>query len=128
MDEMRLYRLSIVGMVLGMVALYFIAVNLQTKHIDIKGVTQSFVGSSVNVTGEIKNFKASKGNLLFDLDDGTGKLAVVVWSDSVEDLQLSGFDISKLHGGAKVNIIGSVQLYKGEVKISPIRSQIKVIS
>ncbi len=127
MDEKRLTKISLVGSLIGLVALYFVVSAIEANQVSIGEIDQTKVGTQVKASGEIKGFRESKGHFFFTLDDGTGSIKVVIWQDTVEELELSKFDTSRIRNGAKIEIIGEVQLYKSELEIMPIRSQIALI-
>ena len=126
MDEKKLTKISLVGSLVSLIALYFVVSAIEVSQIEIGNIDQTRIGSQVKVIGEISNFKDS-GHFFFRLNDETGSIKVVIWQNIVEELEMSNFETIKIKNGAIIEIIGEVEFYKGELEITPIRSQIKLV-
>lgn len=121
-------RISLIGSILGLIALYFIVLNISSVHVKIGEVTGKLIGSVVEVEGEVKDFYEHKnGHFFFNLKDDTGEIRVAIWENVVEELRLSGVNISEIRNGARMEITGTVELYRGELELIPLRSQVKII-
>ncbi|MCK4496879.1 MAG: exodeoxyribonuclease VII large subunit [Candidatus Aenigmarchaeota archaeon] len=128
MNEERMLRISLIGSILGLIALYFIVLNISSVHVKIGEVTGNLIGSVVEVEGEVKDFYEHKnGHFFFNLKDDTGEIRVAIWENVVEELRLSGVNISEIRNGARMEITGTVELYRGELELIPLRSQVKII-
>jgi exonuclease VII large subunit len=128
MNEEKMLRISIIGSVLGLIALYFIVLNISSVDVKIGEVTGNLVGSVVKVEGEVKDFyKHKNGHFFFNLGDDTGEIKIVVWENIVEELRLGGMDTSRIRNGARMEIAGTIELYKGELELIPLRSQVRFI-
>ena len=127
MNEARLAKISFAGAVFGLLILYLLVNQVYSLHVNIGEIDSGYVGKTVNITGVAKDVKTSKGNMFFDIQDGTGEIKVVLWEDALELLELSGIDVNEIKDGNELNIIGNVQLYRGELEIIPIREQVKVL-
>ena len=125
MDEKKLMKISFAGAVLGIIALYILVLNLNYQQISIGQIDKSMANKVVKVSGEISDFKTGK-TTSFTLKNES-EIKVVFWEDTLEQLELSGFDLNQLKNGAKIQIVGTIQLYKGEIELIPLRGQIKVI-
>lgn len=51
MNEERMLRISLIGSILGLIALYFIVLNISSVHVKIGEVTGNLIGSVVEVEG-----------------------------------------------------------------------------
>lgn len=127
MNERKLTKISFVGVVFGLLVLYLLVNHLYSLHVNIGEIDSSYVGRSVNITGKVTGVKMSNGNIFFDVKDDTGKIKVVLWKDTIELLELSGTDIHEIKNGDVVNIVGNIQLYKGELEVIPIRESVKIL-
>jgi DNA/RNA endonuclease YhcR with UshA esterase domain len=113
-------RISFIGSIIGIVSIYFIVLNIHTPGINIGEITGSFVGKEVNVTGTVSDvYKHSNGHLFFTLDDGSGSVKIVLWENIVSEIERRGWDISRIDDGIVVNVVGEVQMYKGELEVIP---------
>ena len=127
MNENVLTKISIIGVFICIVILYVITGQSVSSHVDIGDVDRSFIGKTVNVTGEITGVFTSKGHVFFDLKDNTGKVKVVLWRDVLELVEMKNVNISEIKNGEKMNIIGNVQLYKGELEVMPIHGNVNIM-
>jgi len=127
MNEAKLAKISFVGVVFGLMILYFLVTQVHSFHVNIGEIDSSHVGRTVNITGKIMGLTRSKGNMFFDLEDETGEIKVVLWKDTLELLELSGVNINEIGDENELNIVGNVQLYKGELEVIPIREHVKVL-
>jgi DNA/RNA endonuclease YhcR with UshA esterase domain len=127
MNEKQLVWVCLIGSIIGITTLYFIVIQIHSEHVNIGEINQNHIGKSVNLTGKVVELRISNGHLFFDLQDETGRIKVILWNDTLELLEMNGVNITKISNNAKLNIIGSVQLYKGELEVIPIREQVKLI-
>jgi len=126
-NEARLTKISFVGTVFGLIVLYILVTQIHSFHVNISEIDKSYVGRTVNITGKITDLKISKGNVFFDLEDNTGGIKVVLWKDTLELLELSGVNVSEIKNENELNIIGNIQLYKGELEVIPIRENVNIL-
>lgn len=128
MNESELLRVCIIGSVLGIIALYILTSQPVYNNVKIGEVDNSCIGNIVNITGNVVNlYEHRDGHLFFDLDDGTGSIKVVLWDDVLRRLELDGVNISHIENGVKLQVLGTVEIYKGEFEVLPIRSDVKFV-
>jgi DNA/RNA endonuclease YhcR with UshA esterase domain len=65
--------------------------------------------------------------LFFDLKDETGSVKVVLWNNSLEFLEMKNISMSRVKDGDLVNMIGNVQIYRGEIEVMPIRENVNIL-
>ena len=120
-------KVSLIGSIIGIIALYIVVINISSVHVKIGEVTGNLVGSIVNVEGEVKDlYEHENGHMFFDLDDGTGRIKVVIWEDVAEELELGGMDTGSIKNGARMQITGTIERYRGELELMPLRSQVRI--
>ncbi len=127
MNERSLMKISVIGVSISLVILYIITSQSFSFHVKIGDIDKSFIGKTVNVTGEITGMFKSKGHVFFDLKDDTGNIKVVLWNDTLELLDINNVNISEIRDGKRINIIGNIQLYKGELEVLPIRGNVNIM-
>ncbi len=76
-------------------------------------------GQVVRVTGEVMAMEGFKGGLKAILDDGTGQVVLLLW-DSVYNALPNPPDLDV---GARLETLGEVKVYQGELEIVPARAQ-----
>ena len=137
MNEDQLFRTSLIGSILGILVLYFIAINIPVTDVnsgEVGGnwITGSFAASVVKMKGEVKDFyEHSNGHYFFNLeyetDDGMKEIRTVMWQRDVEILRLSGVKVDEIRNGAMIEITGTIEMYKGEPELIPLRSQVRLL-
>lgn len=127
MNERNLVKISVIGVSISLVLLYLITSQIFSSSVKIGEIDRSFVGKTVNITGEVTGIFQSKGHVFFDLKDDTGKVKVVLWEDTLELLEINNVNTSEIRNGKSINIIGDVQLYKGELEVIPIRGNVNIM-
>jgi len=127
-NEEKMLRISLTGSILGLIALYFIVLNISSVHVNIGEVTGSLVGGVVTLRGEVKDFyEHQNGHFFFNLKDDSGEVKVVLWESIVEELRLGGMNTDEIRNGARLEITGTVELYRSKLEVIPLRSQVKII-
>jgi len=128
MDDKQVIRVCLVGSVLSIIAVYFLAIQMGSQNVRVGEITGDFAGRAVNVTGEVANLYFHKnGHIFFNLKDEDSKIRVVIWESTVEELKYSGVNISQIKNGDGVRIVGTVELYQGEPEIIPLRAQVRLV-
>ncbi len=126
-DDSKLIKLCIAGAVIGIVILYLFAGTITSNPVKLGEINSNNVGNIVSVSGQVSGLSESSGNMFFTLKDYTGEVKVVIWSDTLEELELSGFDVKEIKNDVKLGIVGTVEIYKGGLELIPLRSQIKIL-
>jgi DNA/RNA endonuclease YhcR with UshA esterase domain len=127
MNENTLSKISVVGVCISIIALYIITNQIFSSHVYIGDIDKSFIGKTVNITGEIVDVSETSGNYFIRLKDNTGEIKIILWSDTIELLKTNNFNINELKGGNKINVIGEIQIYKGELEVIPMRGNVNLI-
>ncbi|MCX6814848.1 MAG: exodeoxyribonuclease VII large subunit [Candidatus Aenigmarchaeota archaeon] len=128
MDDKKIIKLCLAGSVLSIIVLYFAVMQVGSQNVKVGEITGDFSGKVVNVTGEVSNVYLHKnGHVFFNLKDREDKIRVVVWESDVEQLLYSGVNITGIRNGDKIQIVGTVELYRGEPEIIPVRAQVKFV-
>jgi len=128
MDDRKIIRLCLAGSVLSIIALYFAVLQLDYRSVKVGEITGNLAGNVVNVTGYASDVYLHKnGHIFFNLLEGQSKVRVVIWESDVEQLEYSGVNITGIRKGDKVQIIGTVEMYKGEPEIIPVRAQVSFV-
>jgi len=121
-----LIKISIIVVVFGLGLLYFISVNIGYQDVNIGELDNSHIGKLIQIRGNVTSVYGEDDKFV-DLEDGTGKIKVILWSDTLEQLRLSGINTSEIKEGVKMEVRGTVDLYRGEFEIVPIKSQIRIL-
>lgn len=127
MNERMLAKISLVGFLICLSLLYFLTLGGFYHEKSIGEIEKANIGETVNVTGEISGLFTHDGHVFFDLYDGTGKIKVVLWEDTIDVMKEKGIDMGDISDGKRINVIGNVQLYMGELELLPIHGVVHVM-
>jgi DNA/RNA endonuclease YhcR with UshA esterase domain len=72
-------------------------------------------GQTLIVRGRVAETASFAGGFKFALQDGTGQIVLVLWSDTYDTLA----DAAELNVGAMVRVSGQIGEYEGELQITP---------
>ncbi len=103
---------------------------IEPKEIQIKDISRNNIGETVAVTGVIESIKmSSTGSSCFmELNDGTGKINLIIFESTLVELQDAGNDVNDFKGH-KVKVVGSITEYKSSMELILSNSNsIKLIS
>ena len=76
------------------------------------------VGSRVELDGTLGEPDPFSAGVKFALDDGTGRITLLLWQDVYDDLAAG----QTLQAGTKVSVVGELGEYRGELEIIPRRA------
>lgn len=126
MNDRQLMRLCFLGSMAGIAAIYLVSLQIESSPVGAGEVTSGMTGSVVKVRGEVVDlYRHSNGHVFFSVRDDTGKVRVVLWQNEVERLELSGFNASGIRNGLSAEVTGTVEMYRGEPEIIPVRGDVK---
>jgi DNA/RNA endonuclease YhcR with UshA esterase domain len=83
--------------------------------IDIGAIAPGHIGEDATVEGTVVKAASFPRGFRFNLDDGTGQIALVMWHEVYDDC----WDASKINLGARVRAKGEIVVYEGEWQIQP---------
>ena len=118
MKERTLIRICLLGSVLGIISLYFLSFMIVAVDVGAGEISQEHIGRKVRLSGTVQELSIHRsGHMFFELADDTGSIDVAIWEDRVEQLALSGMDMSRLKNGAEIELAGDVEYYKGGLQV-----------
>ena len=116
-DE-KIFKLALVTSLVGMMGMLFFFFFFEPKEIVVNEITRNNIGETVAVTGVIDSIKmSSSGKSCFlELNDGTGKINVIIFESTLVELQDAGNDLESFKG-QRVKIVGSITEYKSSMEL-----------
>jgi RecJ-like exonuclease len=106
MKEKTLLTIAFVVSFIGVLFLFILCSFIEIDLTLISDIDGSFLDKKVRVEGEVKSVKESSSMTMFNVEDKSGEIKVVVFSD--EYIDLSGF----------VVVEGKIMEYEGEYEIN----------
>ena len=124
MNDKTFTKFCLFGVVFGIIMIYVVSLNLNVLHVKISDIDDNYIGDIVNVSGKITKITISNGHMFFDVNDGTGKIKIVIWNGTAEYLEYKGCDTNKIKEGSEIHMLANVEVYRGELELIPLREYI----
>mgnify|MGYP001558660906 CR=1 FL=1 len=112
---MDLFKVSLSCSLIGVFIILLMAETFDLSVIKIKEINDRMLERNVKVIGEVDSVYESNNMLIININDGTGKIKVVIF-------EKGEFNLSK---GDFVEVKGEVVEYKGELEINANSVEIK---
>ncbi len=116
-DEI-IFKVALITALVGMIGMLVFASSIEPKEIKISEITRNNIGETVSVTGIVESVKmSSSGSSCFiELNDGSGKINVIVFESTLTELKDAGNDLDDFKNH-KVKVIGSITEYKSSMEL-----------
>lgn len=118
LDDKIIFKAALITSLIGIMGMLVFASYIEPKEIQIKDITRNNIGETVAVTGVVESIKeSSSGSSCFiELNDGTGKINLIIFESTLVELQDAGNDLDSFKGH-KVKVIGSITEYKSSMEL-----------
>jgi len=103
-----LLKFALATAIIGTVLLVFLSAKLEPRLINISEIDIRKIDNFVKISGDIADVKDTQSLFIFDVEDESGVIKVIVYKDK---------ETINLNKGMKVEIIGKVKEYEGEIEI-----------
>jgi exonuclease VII large subunit len=122
-SDRSLERISLVLVISGIIALYFIAQTIEPQNVKISRLTGDFLGKTVSINGTLKSnpYFHKDGHVFLTIKDGKSEITAVFFSNQAKKIP----ELKNLTKGMNVTITGSVNEYQNELEI--VGKEIKLI-
>lgn len=104
MDEKKISKIAMGVVIVGIISLFVISYFLDYKATMIGEIDAADLGKNVKIIGEVGKFNDYGTIKTFMLKDESGEILIAVFTESLE-----------VEG--KVEVVGSVEDYKGNIEI-----------
>jgi len=104
-----LLRAALISAIIGTALLLFLSAKLEPRLINIDEIDVRKIDNSVKIIGSVTSVKDTQSLFIFDVEDESGKIKVIAYKGKEEAIGLNE--------GMKVEIIGKVKEYEGEIEI-----------
>ena len=118
LNDRIIFKVALITSLVGIMGMLVFASYIEPKEIQIKDITRNNIGETVAVTGVIESIKeSSSGSSCFlELNDGTGKINLIIFESTLVELQDAGNDLESFEN-QKVKVIGSITEYKSSMEL-----------
>jgi DNA/RNA endonuclease YhcR with UshA esterase domain len=116
--EDLLTKICFFSAIIGIVSLYLISFTLVAEDLDLDSLNANLVGKKVTLSGSVDDVRNHKnGHIFFKMRNNTNSIEVVLWESKVEQLRLNGYDLSMISEGNRLQITGTLEMYKGNIQL-----------
>ena len=118
LNDRLIFKVALITSLIGIIGMLVFASYIEPKEIQIKEITRNNIGETVAVIGVVESIKeSSSGSSCFmELNDGTGKINLIVFESTLVELQDAGNDLNSFKNH-KVKVIGSITEYKSSMEL-----------
>ena len=118
LNDKIIFKVALITSLVGIIGMLVFASYIEPKEIQIKDITRNNIGETVAVTGVVESIKeSSSGSSCFiELNDGTGKINLIIFESTLVELQDAGNDLESFEN-RKVKVIGSITEYKSSMEL-----------
>ncbi|KZX15771.1 OB-fold nucleic acid binding domain protein [Methanobrevibacter cuticularis] len=122
-DE-KIFKVALITSLIGIVGMLIFAGGISPKEIAIENIDKGSVDEEVAILGVIDSIKeSSSGKSYFlTLNDGTGRINIIVFESTVVEFQEEETDINNFKN-KRVKVIGTLTQYNGEMELILANSQ-----
>lgn len=118
MEEKTLRNIALCCSIFGLVILFFVSERLELQKTKIGEIGIDDLGKNVRICGMVSNkFVSKNGHIFLSLRDETDDINVVIFSDTVKNLEKYGIDANKLERDSKICVIGYIDEYEDKIEI-----------
>ncbi|MBC7118004.1 OB-fold nucleic acid binding domain-containing protein [Methanothermobacter tenebrarum] len=117
-EDEKIFKIVIFMALVGLIGMIVSAGSITPREVKIKEIDKGMIDEEVTVTGfveDIKNSKTGKASFI-TLNDGTGKITIVIFESVKNEIERSDLSIEMLKY-RKIKIIGKIAEYKGSMEI-----------
>ncbi|MCC7554152.1 MAG: RNA-binding protein [Methanobacteriaceae archaeon] len=114
----KIFKIALVTTLIGILGLIFFSGYIEPKVVKISEIDRSNIEEKVSITGVIESVeKSSSSNSYFlQINDGTGKLQVIIFESTIVELEELGTN-PEIFLNQKVEISGTLTEYKNTMEI-----------
>lgn len=130
LNDRLIFKAALITSLVGIIGMLVFASWIEPKEVEIKDISRNNIGETVAVTGVVESIKESSsgGSCFVELNDGTGKINLIIFESTLAELQDAGNDLDSFKNH-KIKVVGSITEYKSSMELILSNSNsIKLIS
>jgi DNA/RNA endonuclease YhcR with UshA esterase domain len=118
MEDQLIFKVALVMSILGLVGMVASADMITAREIQIKDIDRGMLDEDVSLEGVVQNVKKSSSSETYFLEimDGTGKITLIIFESSAQDLQKANISIYSLNN-RRIKVTGKVSEYHGNLEV-----------
>lgn len=114
----KLLRIALVTSLIGIIGLLIFTPTIEVKKVKIEDITRAMIDEKVCIDCVITDISQSstKSSYFLTINDGTGKMSLIVFEKQAAEIQSNNFDIEDFND-RKVEVTGKITEYNSELEL-----------
>lgn len=116
LTDQQLFKIAFLTAIIGMVGMIIFAGEISPRSIKIIEINPGMLDEEVCIEGLVEKVeKAFKSDTYFlTINDGTGKIRIVVFESTVNEIEKNGFNV-QYFDKKRIKVTGRVNEYRGNM-------------
>lgn len=118
-NDKTIYKIALITSIIGISILIVSSAWVEPKEMRIKEITSNNINEKITIHGVITeiDYSSSGKTCFLNLNDGTGKIKVIIFQSGLENFETEGINISDFKN-RNVKITGTVSEYNNKLEIT----------
>lgn len=114
----KLLKIALITSLIGIIGLIIFTPSIEVKKVKIEEITRAMIDEEVSIDCVISEVKSSStgSSYFLTINDGTGQMPLVIFESQLAQMQSNNLEIEEFKN-KKVNIVGKITEYNGELEI-----------
>lgn len=114
----KLLKIALITSLIGIIGLIIFTPSIEVKKVKIEEITRAMIDEEVSIDCVVSEVKSSStgSSYFLTINDGTGQMPLVIFESQLAQMQSNNFEIEEFKN-KKVNIVGKITEYNGELEI-----------
>lgn len=114
----KLLKIALITSLIGIIGLIIFTPSIEVKKVKIEEITRAMIDEEVSIDCVVSEVKSSStgSSYFLTINDGTGQMPLVIFESQLAQMQSNDFEIEEFKN-KKVNIVGKITEYNGELEI-----------
>lgn len=114
----KIFKIALITSLIGVLGLIFTTPLIEMKEVSIDEIDRGMIDEQVSIEGVVEEVKtSSSGSSYFlTINDGTGKITLIIFESALQDLKESEIDIKDFKD-KRVKVSGTITEYKSSMEI-----------
>lgn len=110
MNDSKIFKISLITLVVGLMGIILLSGYVHPEKLSIKQIDKSKIDNQIEVDATIKSITKTKSNTqIIKLTDKTGSIDLIIFSSTDFNTNLTK--------NQKINVIGRVTQYNGQLEL-----------
>ncbi|OWT33275.1 RNA-binding protein [Methanobrevibacter sp. 87.7] len=118
-NDKTIYKIALITSIVGISILIVSSAWVEPKEMKIKDITSNNINEKITIHGVITkiDYSSSSKTCFLSLNDGTGKIQVIIFQSGLENFETQDIDISSFKN-RNVKLTGTVSEYNNQLEIT----------